>query len=212
MSERPILFSAEMARAILDGGKTQTRRLSGLEEVNNYTGSLSGETIQGFGDTGYKGLMPSDYYIRPYYKSQYKNNPKQFHWFLGEKEREINPIPVKCPYGVPGDRLWVRETFSYGEQTRYRADLGLMVWHDTDQKWSPSIFMPRWASRIDLLIKDIRVERVQDITPSDARAEGAETVENYILLWDKLNAKRGYGWDVNPYVWVIEFEVMKWLS
>jgi hypothetical protein len=88
-------------------------------------------------------------------------------------------------------------------------------------KWRPSIFMPRWASRITLKITDVRVERLQDISEDSAMAEGAqkygETPDGELLfdvgsyrygfklLWDSINAKRGYGWDANPYVWVIEF-------
>lgn len=127
-----------------------------------------------------------------------------------------------CPYGQPGDRLWVRETWAEdGSRYTYRATNETWAWH-----WAPSIFMPRAASRITLEITDVRVERVQDISEEDARAEGVtrelrgprtypdrhaarshETYRDaYMRLWDALNAKRGCGWAVNPWVWVISFQ------
>src|SRR5690606_26155697 len=123
-----------------------------------------------------------------------------------------------CPYGQPGDRLWVRETFAIHssdekikENCVYRADnqnefIG-------GAKWTPSIFMPRWASRITLEIVSVRIERVQSITEKDAIAEGVVEYEPGLFqvpgtdalalsargcfswLWDSINAKRGYGWD-----------------
>ena len=130
----------------------------------------------------------------------------------------------QCPYGAPGDRLWVRETFAHlthndtgeGEGYIYRAD----GWDD-DVKWKPSIFMPRWASRITLEITDVRVERLQDITNGDAITEGVWTISpnkgrDYMdggsticpcglfrSLWEKINGRES--WDNNPWVWVIEF-------
>lgn len=144
---------------------------------------------------------------------------------------------VKCPYGVPGDRLWVRETFDFGTAPCNHTDRGC-AWYVADglptgklhpdspkdseswcREWirKPSIFMPRWASRITLEITGVKVERVQKITDEDARAEGVtcavpdvellgEYRVGYKALWDSLNAKRGYGWDKNPWVWVIEFK------
>ena len=139
---------------------------------------------------------------------------------------------VACPYGQPGDRLWVRETFgdctpgadavvgTKWERPWYRADAddyGLLG-HDgegpvyvEDVLWRPSIHMPRWASRILLEITDVRVERVQDISDRDARDEGAEHigdcegayVAGFRRLWEAINGDDS--WAENPWVWVVTF-------
>ena len=164
-SEKPILFSGPMVRAILGGRKTQTRR-------------------------GVK--APS--------------------WSSPEKAG----VDFGCPYGATGDRLWVRESFSvYGQpgnpQVFYRADYD----EKTDAlKYKPSIHMPRWASRITIEVVDVRVERVRDIIPSDAISEGigvcgriedTNAIADFCALWDSINAKRGYSFESNPFVWVIGF-------
>ena len=118
-----------------------------------------------------------------------------------------------CPYGVPGDRLWVREKFKIGQGRS-------IVYFDTPSRWAegmswkPSIFMPRWASRITLEVVNVRVEQLTDISDSDCYAEGIISPQNDTLgepyysfkdLWDSLNAKRGYPWSSNPWVRVIGF-------
>lgn len=119
----------------------------------------------------------------------------------------------------PGDILWVRETWApkryQPERIYYKADneLGSLVNVD---KWRPAIFMPRAAARIFLRVTDVRVERLQDITEDDATAEGLRIGiggepyfscrDAFVALWNSINAKRGYGWDTNPWVWVISFE------
>lgn len=212
MKERPILFSAPMVRALLDGSKTQTRRVVKFSRTD-------------------------------------------FDTF-------INKVPYKsacCPYGRPGDRLWVRETWRIGswddgcgvwidycdgpDKTRrecsdvdmfYRLleqigdDLrrqgieptnGTMYEWEPGQsplRWRPSIHMPRWASRITLEITDVRVQRLQDITPADCVAEGYPSppgtryaqeeiaaLDWYRALWESINGPSS--WDANPWVWVIEF-------
>jgi len=138
-----------------------------------------------------------------------------------------------CPYGVPGDRLWVRETFVQGHPSDagevrydlplrywYRADGDLDMWagedgHAGDVPWRPSIHMPRAASRITLEITDVRVERLQAISEEDALAEGVPFVQNdpfertarreFQDLWDSLNAKRA-PWASNPWVWCLTFK------
>lgn len=188
MKERPIIMTAESVRAILDGRKTQTRRV--IKSVAYW------ETIE----------MNKDYAVvisKPY-------------------ELTFRTI-LRCPFGVPGDRLWVRETWALavpaGSSVRaeriphYKAD-GEML-----PRWKPSIHMPRWASRITLEITGVRVERLQEIKPIDTvaegvyepklnygKAEGPYAIATFANYWDSINAKRGYPWDSNPWVWVIEFE------
>lgn len=173
---RPILFKGEMVRAILDGRKTQTRRV--IKSTQKTSWLLDGDWSDGF-------IKDPDNYLHR-----------------------------DCPYGKKGDFLWVRETFWESDGCYfYRAD-----GHDDFERWKPSIHMPRMASRISLRIVDIRVERVQDIGMEDIKAEGVEfsyqplqnVFESYRIefesLWDSINAKRGYGWDENSWVWVVEFE------
>lgn len=165
MRERPIIFSGEMVRAILEGKKTQTRRVMKPDWVRALD--------------------------------------------LGEPEDLVSAV-TQCPYGQVGDRLWVRETW-------HRHDDDIMCYRATEicigfAQWKPSIFMPRKYSRITLEIVNIRVERVQDITFLDAIAEGVDIdwpERNYRLLWNRINSKRGYGWDVNPWVWCLTFAVTK---
>jgi hypothetical protein len=209
--ERPILFSGDMVRAILDGRKTQTRRVVKPQPPLAYTQwSLVG---------------PSDPYI-----------PVDSRVFPGEWALGGNcgagwmENPIRMAYGEPGDRLWVRETWSFiGDQgvwelsqadpgnctPIYRADGAT-----SDEGWFPSIHMPRWASRLTLEITEVRVQRVQDITAADAMLEGHPTEwersadrqvhddaarDWYMDVWDSLNAKRGYPWTSNPWVWVLTF-------
>ncbi|WP_035601682.1 hypothetical protein, partial [Edwardsiella tarda] len=154
MKERPIIFNDEMVRAILDGRKTMTRRTMKVQPTPSKTRP---------GDFSF----PSKKLESMVYVSDLApgNSPiSDSHLFFQE---------CCCPYGQPGDRLWVRETFGdCGVRFVYRAD--------TDdgaacqvKRWTPSIHMPRWASRITLEITDVRVERLQDITEEEAKAEGA---------------------------------------
>lgn len=159
--ERPILFSSAMVRALLSGAKHQTRRLVKHPNVVD---------IDAWADAG-GGL-----------------------WEMGVHEAgsTAGMGKLRCPYGAPGDRLWVRETWApfdgdtnrnaapAGFPAMYRADRSFMV---EPSLWKPSIHMPRWASRIDLEVTAVRVERLQAITEEDAKAEGADLLTASQALW-----------------------------
>lgn len=133
---------------------------------------------------------------------------------------------LRCPYGQPGTRLWVRETFRYTPhleaKIKYRADYGdtfLSTLAETMATWKPSIFMPRVASRILLEITAVRCERLQDISEADAVAEGVKPFvpvpgdgesmtakQMYARLWESINGPNS--WAANPWVWVVEFKVV----
>ncbi|MFN8993924.1 MAG: hypothetical protein ACK5X3_09750, partial [Pseudomonadota bacterium] len=141
---------------------------------------------------------------------------------------------VSCPYGQPGDRLWVREAWLTvdGESAFYRADYAPDAKGERDHgvSWRPAMFMPRWASRIELKVTGIRVERLQDISEADAVAEGVErtvtgdgwrrycndeqqeaagltpcssAIGSFQSLWESINGPGA--WGANPWVWVVEF-------
>jgi hypothetical protein len=192
MKERPILFSGPMVRAILDGRKTMTRRVVRLS---------AGEIAHEGGDGS-------------------------LHAVANTTGGCCVERVIQCPYGVPGDLLWVRETWATTEQAGVHPSDAEILYRATDPdwvtwdgwRWRPSIFMPRWASRLKLRITSVSVERVQEITEEDAMREGvnAESVSTqpgiysyrapFAALWDDINAKRGFGWDANPWVWVVGFE------
>lgn len=191
--ERPILFNSDMVRAVLTSRKTQTRRV------------VKAPVMPKIGNQYWDVKVSAE---------------------LGQmtarctKEKVCGFFDLKCPYGSKGTRLWVRETFTEFDGApngvAYRADC---VGEYADmveilKPWKPAIFMRRKHSRILLEIEDVRVERVQDITSDDAIAEGIKPIwdndygpqQMFGELWDSINAKRGYGWDVNPWVWVVEFK------
>lgn len=199
MKDRPILFSGQMVRAILEGRKTQTRRIVKPQP---------------------RVLNNGMWYV------PFKNEINWiFNYILGDKVMAY----AKFPYGKVGDRLWVRETFhEYSHGILYRADMPMrwdaentehgeaVTLKAEDYKWKPSIFMPRWASRITLEITGVRVERLNDISEEDAIAEGithrtmnCPKVE-FRHLWESINGEGS--WDENPWVWVIEFKRVKTLS
>lgn len=180
MKERPILFSAPMVRAILEGRKTVTRR----------TVKSPAKNMQAAGMEVIKYRPPGD----PWYKDHvWSMRGSMGVW--GDYTHDA--FMALCPHGIPGDRLWVRETWSPVEResdcvdgikyradgffrpienTRAAADLWMMAANsDHSGKWRPSIFMRRWMARITLEIASVRVERLHDITEEDARAEGVTT-------------------------------------
>lgn len=209
MKERPILFSGPMVRAILSGRKTQTRRVV-KPQINVPRAPYGCIGGQGFG------------------------------FIFGGQV-------VKCPYGELGDRLWVRETTCIAPKrfatpddtckTDYDGDKRFVSYkadgHSEDAmrdyklKWTPSIHVPRWASRLTLEIVSVRVERLHEISEGDAVAEGIEPVQMptdevmyedyvqggalvarpvscYATLWDKINGAGAFS--TNPWVWVVEFK------
>ena len=161
MRERPIQFKAHEVRETLDGRKTQTRRPVKLPHLNRL-GVWEPSTTSG----------------RDKYGVEHPARPVIWHTRTGDT--------LACPFGQPGDRLWVRETW-YPE---VNGDPEFPVWYratDADgfpyRAWRPSIHMPRWASRITLEITDVRVQRVQDISEADAIAEGLATVTKDGTTW-----------------------------
>ncbi|HEI9781110.1 TPA: hypothetical protein SLN38_000499 [Serratia marcescens] len=207
MKERPVIFNGEMVRAILDGRKTQTRRVIANVSLDNCIPLQKPTKTK---DGIYTHVMDA-------------------------------PGHGLCPFGQVGDRLWVREAYqgplfnfdqmeTYLEDTskferpefcEYRADGGKTPeYYDADDNlrygWKPSIHMPRWASRITLEITAVRVERLNDISHDDAKAEGCcygrgggvpdfsvTPADHFPTLWSSI-----YGidsWNANPWVWVIEF-------
>lgn len=177
-----MIFNGEMVRAILDGRKTQTRRV-----IKDCT--VGRDQISKFIQIGKKfiGCYPED---------------------VPELIREC------CPYGVPGDRIWVRETFCSVPDHEEPAGCSALLYAADGNgpygKWTPSIHMPRWASRILLEITDVRVERLNDISEEDARSEGIsgssarDIKEAYAALWRSIYGSDS--WQANPWVWVIVFK------
>lgn len=243
MKSTPLLFSTEMVRALLSGRKTQTRRLIKPQP-------------EPFGVSSYKGTRQG-WVWKPASLNRSWNDDDRDPYNRNPMARATCALSAESPYGGPGDTLWVRETWAPFDAwidgveredpvvVRYKAD-GNILRHERDRvtdidqdnwsfpKWKPSIFMPRWASRITLEITGIRVERVQDISESDARSEGVELTakdswkdylygaknqhgayhyrislpsarQSYVSLWDSINAKKS-PWITNPWVWVIEFK------
>lgn len=173
MTTRPILFSGPMTRAILDGRKSQTRRVC-KTHIGGYVHHLRFErhpfSPSAFVGTPAEGRVPGDDRMA-WVAYDWVDNP------IGVDEASA----FTCPYGTIGDRMWCRETFGYYNTGRYdRPEIGGVYYRATEpepnpamfKRWRPSIHMPRWASRLTLEITGIRVERAQDISEADARAEG----------------------------------------
>ncbi|EBE4782500.1 hypothetical protein FHK17_24645 [Salmonella enterica] len=199
MKERGMIFNGEMVRAILEGRKTQTRR-------------------------------PFNWRRQPAMEMAERDDGSLWPW--AEDCERGGDIWFACPFGEVGDRIWVRETFrvhsratdvatlvyrasvrnSWTEQT-HRVPVAVCNKPATPEKWTPSIHMPRWASRITLEITDVRVERLNSISDSDASKEGCCIADMesgdclsdvFTRLWTSI-----YGddsWQANPWVWVIEFK------
>lgn len=213
MKERGMIFNAEMVRAILDGKKTQTRRIMAIQPEHS--------------ELGLRRVIDS---------KNGRDNGKYFWSQSDARGLKMRSKVFGCPYGEVGDRIWVRETYqgplfdyehmeSYLEDSSkfykpefcvYRADgKPAPEFYDADDNlhcgWRPSIHMPRWASRLTLEITGVRVERLNSITESDAEAErvtdtgfGDLLVDGYRYLWKSIYGEES--WAANPWVWVIEFK------
>lgn len=191
MTERGMIFNGEMVRALLDGRKTQTRRIVKLSHEHG----MKNPVVRGKkGEISYVGCRLA---------------------------------AMLCPFGQPGDHIWVREAFrvmgcvtdvarlmykasernSFTEATRTVPVASCTK--KPSQKWTPSIHMPRWASRITLEITDVRVERLNSISETDARAEGIsgsiarDVIAAYASLWRSIYGAES--WEADPWIWVIEF-------
>lgn len=193
--EKPIIFNTEMVQAILDDRKKMTRRVIKPQPKHKI------------------GLCPYT----------------ETGWANTDAKDKCTCKAIKLPYQV-GDILWVREKFNDTETNTvlYAADKDFIdkgckevdgyLFMEDEIKWKPSIHMPKSLARIWLKVTDVRVERLQEILCEDMKKEGCiphnikggqwqQWQQEYFKpLWDSLNTKRGYGWDINPWVWVIEFE------
>lgn len=206
MTDRPILFSGPMVRAILDGTKTQTRRIAKFVQPNGSDWHIR---------NGYGGMSVADEHAVREYGPDY------------------------APYAI-GDRLWVRESWFVDhvdcQDGPYQAPEGMSQqeliengflhfaatddpnsWEAERPRWKPSIHMPRWASRLTLTVTDVRVERLQDISEADAKAEGCRAIGSedcpdpdfrsfvwdFNNLWNHINGPEA--WDANPWVVAVSF-------
>src|ERR1700735_471611 len=179
MKATPIIMSRPMVIATLQDRKRQTRRLNGLEDVNKFPDAWN-----------HAPLGPLDYMAKPRARGKYGAT---FRSKPGAIEVDtISICPAACPYGGPGDALWVRETCFSGFDhknkivTTYRADLDEAAAREYTGMWRPSIFMTRQMSRLTLELSDVRVERIQDINEEDAISEGvSEAAFRAGLIGDK---------------------------
>ena len=250
IKERPVLFQADMIRAVLAGTKTQTRRVVKPQpaEVGLHEGQ---ETYGG------RPLTPADVGVGPCAWSE-TGWAYTRAWNDDNGATSCTCRPAGCPYGAPGDRLYVREAFRLpaGDDSmtpveyvvecefdslldiRYEADghsrlPDSAVAVDGWGRLRPSIHLPRRLSRLLLEITEVRVERVQEITPSDAADEGVswtrdgktlygtevrdsggwllakDVRDRFAELWDQINGPRGYGWEADPWAWAVTFEVVR---
>ncbi|MEI9689535.1 hypothetical protein [Kosakonia cowanii] len=207
MKERPMIFNAEMVRAILDGRKTQTRRIMKPQPTPC--------TLQKGGHWWPSNVFKTMLHI----EEEMQNGKGCWGGLVGDA----------CPFGDVGDRIWVREAWGQyrvaPEGVVYRADEKLPC--GAPERWRPSIHMPRWASRITLEITGVRVERLQSISDEDVDAEGFAGDYPTSALpalfpgepsdWSHLSMRDCYGvlwksiygeesWQSNPWAWVIEFK------
>lgn len=235
MNERPILFRPSLVRAILDGDKTQTRRVMKPQpapmDIDTFAYAWPGEEFRM--DAG-----PADWWLSSVPRGTDDDAAQM--WPTWDKA-------ITCPYGAAGDRLWVREKVTLVRGHGERADLygpeeATLRYADGETRrvpvpkedrsfpWKrltrPGIHMPRWACRVVLEVTKVRLQRLQTTKQPDAWAEGTwtefakecaqkgwafdpvtngEPLRVFRESWDRINGERGFGWDVNPWVWAITF-------
>jgi len=194
MKEHPIIFSTEMVKAILEGRKTQTRRV----------------------------IKPQPYIIEGAEGKMLNGSSKSKECFLFIRMRDNFPVIMECPYGQVGSKLWVRETWGWSGLNRveYKAFPADGKDFRAVDRWRPSIHMFHAVSRITLEITDVRVEKLQEITDEDAKAEGVDVDKvfspdsghigkcywtKFRELWNSIH-KKEHRWEDNPWVWVISFK------
>lgn len=191
---RPILFQDELVSAILEGRKTETRRL--VKPRDPYPGRVDGfDTCPRLLETG------------------------EWAWLLGGC---THAAIGGSPFGEAGDRLWVRECHVLVDGPCWSGlpktpEPGGHRWayyrtgfdRCPPKRWRPSIHMPRWASRLTLEVDEVRIERLQDLDEDGAVAEGFTDASGLRTVWDGINGKRGEGasWEANPWVWVVRFHL-----
>lgn len=228
VKERPIIFNADMVRAVLNGSKTQTRRPCKPQPFHTYMKQI-------ISDNGGDNRLWVDGKLK-------------LDVFNENFDKKLDLETGGCPLGKPGDRLWVREQFAEFDGVvkdartvddplsciAYQTEPDYEKLFEDSGLWKrrPSIHMPRWASRITLEITAVRVERLQDISEADALAEGVWQIPGYEeigeswftwengtaystaqgafeSLWDSIYGETESRWAANPWVWVVEFERVK---
>lgn len=205
---KPIVFNTDMVVAILFGSKKETRRI-----------------IKYIGINRKYYYMPSDAVYGGIHDWTLQNPNPPYHRWLGEREYNARP-----PFKV-GDYIWVRETWCNVNKPEFKPDYYYFAdarfaedYISSEWTWRPSIHMPKEAARIFLKVIDVKVEKLQDITEDGARSEGSDfykvkksdkvkyfatSRERFIALWNSTVKKKDssrYGWEANPWVWVIKFE------
>lgn len=195
MADKGILLNTSMVQATLANRKNQTRRLNGLKEIN---------------------ACPDDWNLVDFSKDPELMRSGEEKTFIKkgliatfESNRHGEYYQnIKCPW-EPGDVLYVRETWNgirLGNKMEYWHKAGNVFEDSADEKWRPSIHMPREAARLFLKVKDVRVERLHNITEEDTRSEGFNAYIIFTNVWDDIYLKRGFGWEMNPWIWVITFD------
>ena len=214
MREHPLLMQGPLVRATLEGRKTQTRRpiKCGCNHLHE-----GGNPVKLFGDWSLS-IAPHQYDGVEHLYGWRGKRPKIGDW-VETVQTDVDDCFtsfVPCPLGRAGDRLWVRETWTAAmhepkgpADCLYRADDNRGVEDLAEAKWTPSIHMPRWACRLVLPLVSVRVERVQDITEEDAKAEGVEPIGGSYREGFRSVMQAIYGkecWDANWWVWVAEWK------